>query len=138
MMLRAHHKPLSDARAIHNVLASLQVGDPVPANILVLDYQDWTIPPWTVREREDHDILIILTVVDESNFKPVGLDICTCPAKTLASGKPFQYFPGCEHCRNMLTDMRQHARSMADTWNKTPRKQDVSLFWLESESEISV
>ncbi|BCL83142.1 hypothetical protein ccbrp13_56070 [Ktedonobacteria bacterium brp13] len=118
MQARADNKPLSDARAIHGVLASLKLGERVPLNILINDYANGGIPEWTVCEREEDGHYAILTLTDESNIhypNKAALDIFTCPDKTLG-GRLYQWFPGCIHARNMFGDIRQHARAMCDRW----------------------
>lgn len=140
MMRRGSHKPLCLAEDVFRVLSSLQVGDPVPVNILIHDYVNDGIPAWVVAEREESGVLIMLTLIDESGTSchRTAIDVFTCPAKTLG-GRLYQYYPGCVHARNMFADIRQHARAMCDYWQEprsaldpkqTRSKTDVRDFWL--------
>ena|SRR5579885_445044 len=119
---RSQVLPLAIPADIYTALACLRVGDPVPPQVYIADYQDDSIPPWTVREIEPHDRLLILTVCDErapvqaTLFEPahvVARDIFTMPTKTLA-GPLYSYYPGCVHARNPLADIRQQARQIVD------------------------
>lgn len=42
-----------NAETMYTTLAQLNVGDPVPASVYILDYRDGTLPSWTVEARRD-------------------------------------------------------------------------------------
>lgn len=121
--------PLHEPANIYAVLSQLTIGERIPSCVYITDYKDGTIPPWTVREIEKHGNLLILTVCDETEQKQATLfeqahcvarDVFTMPTKTLA-GPFYGYYPGCEHARNMLADIRQHARQIVDQSRKAER-----------------
>lgn len=127
---RSQVMPLHEPANIYAVLSQLAIGQPVPANVLIADYKDGSIPTWTVREIEPHGNLLILTVCDETEQSQATLfeqahcvarDVFTMPTKTLA-GPFYGYYPGCEHARNMLADIRQHARQIVDQGRKAERQ----------------
>lgn len=120
-MKRTQVKPLSEPADIYQVLSQLQIGQQVPPEVLIADYKNGDIPPWTVREIERSNCLI-LTVIDPTArrdatlFEPelvVAREVFTLPTKTLA-GPFYMYHPGCIHARNMLADIRQHARQKSE------------------------
>jgi hypothetical protein len=122
MITRSQIRPLHQPADIYVALARLVVGDPVPLEVYIADYRDDAIPPWVVREIEISDSLLILTVCDESEWHAptlwapsycVARDVFTQPTKTHA-GPLYGYYPGCVHGRNMLADIRQHARQIAN------------------------
>lgn len=129
-LTRAQVRPLHEPPDIYAALIGLKIGEPVPPHIYITDYKDDSIPPWTVAEIERHGSLLILTVIDptarkqETLFEPeifVACDVFTQATKTLA-GPFYGYYPGCEHARNMLADIRQHARQLVDRARKTERQ----------------
>lgn len=125
---RAQVLPLHLPEDMYQVLSHLEIGQRVPAQVLITDYKDGAIPPWIVREIEHCDgSMLILTACDESLiyqatlFEPehcTAMDVFTLPTKTLAG--PFYGYagPGCEHARNPLTNIRQHARQIVDKSHK--------------------
>jgi hypothetical protein len=125
-MKRSQVRPLFTADAIHAVLSGLQVGDLVPVDIFICDYVDDEIPCWKVAEREECAMLVSFTLVDVTTYHLrilegtyqfvecwVACDVMSCQTKVLA-GPLYTYYAGCEHARNMLADIRQHARQMAE------------------------
>jgi hypothetical protein len=132
---------LYEAADIFTMLSALAIGDRVPETILIIDYNNGDIPPWTLKEKEVDGPLHILTLVDASTLsttapqpktrrrkkqsmqmsmfeeqveeKYVAVDVFTAPEKTLATPL-FTWMPGCEHARGMLADIRQHARQLHD------------------------
>lgn len=100
-------------------LSTLQPGDPVPADVYVLDYRDGTRPPWTVRaaealpsggrklviENPEHGLLGDLFAVGER----VRVTVLVWPGKTLRT-QP--YLEGGEPGPT-LCDMDQQARHVA-------------------------
>lgn len=122
LLKRSQVQPLHLPEDIYTVLSGLQIGQQVPAQVLIYDLNDGSIPSWEVAEIEQAGgLLLIMTVVDRSaTWQPLGLPVCfvatdvfTLPTKTLA-GLIYGYYPGCEHARNMLADIRQYARQIVD------------------------
>lgn len=130
--------PLHEPPDIYAVLSRLEIGQQVPANVLICDYTNGVIPPWTVREiQKGGGELLILTVCDESephqdkqeqatlwdvtpDYWPAR-DVFTLSTKTLA-GPLYGWHPGCVHARDMLADIRQHARQIVDRATKAGRR----------------
>lgn len=121
-MLRRDNVPLHTSEEIYSVIAGMHVGDVIPAQVYIHDYADGSIPEWTIAEIEQHDFLLIVTFIDPSStaqsitqecMVSIGLDVFFAPEKTL-SAPTYLYYPGCEHARNMLCDIRQEARKISE------------------------
>ncbi|GCE49213.1 hypothetical protein EI42_05984 [Thermosporothrix hazakensis] len=118
---RAKIPPLARAEEIYRELARLKVGDSVPSKIYICDYTTREIPPWKVVRLETLMKAIKLTVVDPESRKQdliqqswIALDIFALPTKTLATPL-YTYREGASpHCSNMLRDIRQRARQLAE------------------------
>jgi hypothetical protein len=87
---RADYPPLLTAPSMFEVLRTLNVGDAVPLECYIGDYDVGTIPPWTVVRREG-DYRFVLTVIDanalpdEPETAPVATNIIGTPSTVLAT-----------------------------------------------------
>ncbi len=96
---RADHPPLLTPRALFEVLRTLGVGDAVPLECYVNDYDVGTVPPWTVVRREGEE-RFVLTVIDanalpdEPGTAPVATNIIGTPSTVLATSL-YQLKEGC-------------------------------------------
>ncbi|HZU01307.1 MAG TPA: hypothetical protein VFA10_16680 [Ktedonobacteraceae bacterium] len=98
---RADHPPLLEVAEIFAALLPLQVGDVIPLNCYIDDYDTGTIPSWTVIERKG-DARFTLTLIDPNALpKPedpaayqVAYRVIVTPSTVLGSG-PFVLKEGC-------------------------------------------
>jgi hypothetical protein len=120
---RAQIKPLHEPAAIYATLSILAIGEQVPPEVYICDYDTGGIPPWMLKERKDlSGPYQTLTVIDTSTRHKrlegtswVACDVFCCPTKILRTPL-YTYYAGCVHEFNELADIRQHARQIADRW----------------------
>ena len=117
MNRRRDMPPLYDEAAIYAAVAHLDIGQMLPEQVFVSDYDDGFIPRWQIAERDGcFTTLIDLDTLHRSYYGArcyVAVDVVFLPTRTLC-GKHYTYFPGCTHARDMLGDIRQEARKIAE------------------------
>jgi hypothetical protein len=118
---RIQVRPLREAALIYAALSALTVGQWVPPEVYICDYDAGGIPPWMLKERKDlGGPYHTLTVIDASTQHErsegtgwVARDVFCCPTKVLATPL-YTYYAGCVHEFGMLEDIQQRARQIAD------------------------
>lgn len=117
MSWRRDTPPLYDEAAIYAAVAHLAIGQMLPLQVFVSDYDNGSIPRWQIAEREGcFTTLIDLDTLHRSLYGErcyVGIDMIFLPTRCLY-GKHYTYFPGCTHARNTFGDARQEARKIAE------------------------
>lgn len=126
-MKRCDCPPTLEPRAVYQALKPLYLGDAVPPQIYVSDYNDGEIPDWRIRYRERQGASVLLIAFDHSNaYWPGGqpatqlclfddevrypaVRILSSPRKTLRSA--VVEFSGLDGWPSQMCDMLQQAKA---------------------------
>jgi hypothetical protein len=117
---RRDYPPIIEPEAVYTALASLQVGDVVPPEIYISDYDTGQIPAWTVHSSEPKGSLLQLTLIDPDAaiqatlWEPaavVARQVLTGPRQSLAT--PHYQLKEGYGPKAMMCDLIQQARYVA-------------------------
>jgi hypothetical protein len=71
---RSNCPPVVEPEAVYTAQAALHVGNIVPLEIYISDYDTDTVPEWTVRSRETgEDGVLLLVLIDPNSAIPATL-----------------------------------------------------------------
>lgn len=111
-MKRIDYAPLLEPRAVYEALKRLYLGDAIPPEVYVSDWQDGKIPDWRIHYRETLGRSVLLVVFDMDNtYRPGGQ-----PATQMSLFDNDVRYPavriisGLDAWPNMMCDMLQQAK----------------------------
>jgi hypothetical protein len=124
------------------VLVGLKVGDVVPPQVYICDYEDGRIPAWQVLHIVEHEGCRRLTLIDPESAhitlwerSYVALDVVAFPTKVLATSLYISTGEPEPRYTNMLGDIRQRGRQINDLWEFSDAQEDMLPGHLDGQPE---
>lgn len=122
---RCDYPPIIEPEAVYMALAALQIGDQVPPEVYISDYQTGQVPAWTVQSREQKGSMLQLTLVDpDATIQATLWEPAAVIARQVLTGSrlslatPHYQLKEGYGPKNMMCDLIQQARYVAKCLQK--------------------